>query len=116
MVYFLIALLGGAAIFFIVHPLLARKRHLYDLEEIFDLGDTRQRRYLDGKKASILSNLKELDFEYEMGKLSDEDYNRQRQGYFKEAQDTVQALDKLKVREEIEQLIETEVRARRRTE
>lgn len=116
MAYTIIAFLTVGAVIFVAYPLLARKRHLFDLEEIFDLGDTRQRRYLDGKKVSIMANLKELDFEYEMGKLSDEDYNDLRNGYLKEAQDTIQAIDKLKVREEIEELIETEVRTRRRTE
>ncbi len=115
MVYTIIAFLTVGALIFIAHPLLAR-RHGIDLEELFDLGDTRQRRYLDGKKVSIMDNLKELDFEYEMGKLSDEDYNRLRQGYLQEAQETIQAIDKLKVREEIEELIESEVRSRRRTE
>ncbi|MEE9268835.1 MAG: hypothetical protein V3V49_01095 [Candidatus Krumholzibacteria bacterium] len=115
MVYTIIAFLTAGALIFIAHPLLAR-RHVIDLEELFDLGDTRQRRYLDGKKVSIMDNLKELDFEYEMGKLSDEDYNRLRQGYLQEAQETIQAIDQLKVREEIEELIESEVRSRRRTE
>jgi hypothetical protein len=116
MVYTIIAVLTVGALIFIAHPLLARKRHMLDLEEIFDLGDTRQRRYLDGKKVSIMDNVKELDFEYEMGKLSDEDYSRLRQGYLQEAQETIQAIDELKVREEIEELIEAEVRSRRRTE
>ncbi|MFQ5511553.1 MAG: hypothetical protein ACE5EO_06845 [Candidatus Krumholzibacteriia bacterium] len=116
MVYTVIALLAVGALIFIAYPLVSRKRHLPDLEDMFDLGDTRQRRYLDGKKLSIIDNLKELDFEYEMGKLSEEDYGGLRDGYLKEAQETIQALDKLKVREEIEELIESEVRAKRRTE
>ncbi len=116
MVYTIIAFLAVGALIFVAYPLLTRRRHLLDLEEIFDLGDARQRRYLDGKKVSIMDNLKELDFEYEMGKLSDEDYNRLRQGYLQEAQETIQAIDQLKVREEIEELIESEVRSRRRTE
>ena len=65
-------------------------------------------------KKAILNNMKELDFEFEIGKLSREDYDRLRQDYLAQAQETLQAMDHLRVREEIEQMIENEVRSRRR--
>jgi len=33
-------------------------------------------RHLEGRKASIYENLRDLQFEYRLGKLSDEDYQR----------------------------------------
>lgn len=114
MEYAAIAILSAVAIFLIARPMLSRKRYLYHLEDIFDMRDARQLNYLNSLKMSVLENLKELEFEYEMGKLSDEDYKRLRNDYLREAEDVVQAIDKLKIREEIEELIEREARARRR--
>jgi hypothetical protein len=99
-----------------VYPLVSRKRYLYDIDHVFSTGDVRRLNYLNGEKELVLDNLKELDFDYEMGKLSDEDYTRLRNGYLAEAQEVVQAIDKLQVQVEIEQLIESDVRERRRTE
>ena len=114
MFYVLVGILAVFAIVFVVHPMVSRRRHLYDLEGMFELGDIRQRRYLEAKKTAILDNIKDLDFDYEMGKLSDEDYNGLRTGYLAHAQETIEAIDKLKIQQEIEELIESEVRSRRR--
>ena len=84
------------------------------IPSVFEFGDARQRRYLESNKKTILNNMKELDFEFEIGKLSREDYDRLRQDYLAQAQETLQAMDHLRVREEIEQMIENEVRSRRR--
>ena len=114
MAYLFIAILTLAAISFIAYPMVSKRRYLHRLEDLFDLGDTKRLNYLHGKKASILDNIRELDFEYEMGKLSEEDYTRLREGYLKEAHDVVGDIDGLKIKEEIEELIESEVRSRRR--
>ena len=114
MFYVLVGILAVIAIVFVVHPMASRRRHLYDLEGMFELGDVRQRRYLESKKAGILGNIKELDFDYEMGKLSDEDYHGLRTGYLAQAQETIEAIERLEIQEEIEELIEGEVRSRRR--
>jgi len=113
MEYAIVMLLAALAIAFVTYPLLSR-RFRYDLEDVFTLGDAKQLNYLNSKKALILENVKELDFEYEMGKLSEDDYARLRAGYLTEAEGVLQALDQLKIREEIEELIEGEVRTRRR--
>ncbi|MDH3215407.1 MAG: hypothetical protein OEN01_03840 [Candidatus Krumholzibacteria bacterium] len=101
-------------VYLVIHPILTKNKYCAEFEDIFAFGDSRQLDYLNSKKALVLENIKELDFEYDMGKLSDEDYTALRHDYLKEAQETVQAIDKLKVREEIEELIESEVRSRRR--
>jgi hypothetical protein len=107
------ALLALGGVFLILQPLVRRK-YRFELEDMFAAGDVRQLNYLNAKKAMILENIKELDFEYEMDKLSEEDYTALRNDYLKEAQQVVEAIEKLKIREEIEELIESEVRSRRR--
>lgn len=114
MEYVLLALLVTAGIFFVVRPIVSKSRYRFEFENVFDFGDTKQLDYLNSKKARVLENIRELDFEYEMGKLSDEDYSSLRNDYLREAQEIVLAIDKLKVREEIEGLIESDVRSRRR--
>ena len=112
--YLIAGLLVVAAIVLVAYPMLTQKKYLYALQDIFELGDDKQLRYLDSKKATILDNLKELDFEYEMGKLAEDDYQRLRHGYLTEAQEVVHALDQLKAKKEIEDLIESDARSRRR--
>lgn len=114
MEYLVTAIITVASIGFVSYPMFSRNRHLLELESIFEFGDGRQRRYLESKKAAILDNMRELDFELEIGTLSREDYSRLRQDYLQQAQEAVQELDNLRVREEIEELIENDVRSRRR--
>src|SRR5262245_64117121 len=53
---------------------------LLDLE-----GATSNLKKLLRRKETVYENIKDLDFEYKMGKLSDEDYNRLRNDYSNEA-------------------------------
>lgn len=116
MEYFVIALLGVGALVLIASPLFTSKRYLLYMEDMFDFGDERQMNYLNSRKQSVYENIRELDFEYEMGKLAEEDYSRVRQGYLMEAQETLKAIERIKIRKEIEDLIESDVRSRRRTQ
>lgn len=116
MAYAFIAILTLVAAVLVIYPLVGRRRYLYELENVFAAGDVRQLSYLNAKKELVLDNLRELEFDHEMGKLSEEDYTRLRNDYLREAQDVVESIDQLKAREEIEQLIESDVRGRRRTE
>jgi hypothetical protein len=108
--------LAGLGILAILHPMVSREKYRFELDDAFAVGDVKQLTYLNGKKAMILENIKELDFEYEMDKLSDEDYSALRNDYLSEVQQVVEAIEKLKIREEIEELIESEVRNRRQTQ
>src|ERR1700691_5168576 len=53
-------------------------------------------RHLDERKASIYENLRDLQFEYRVGKLSDADYQHTKQGLQKELPAVMAEGDKLK--------------------
>ncbi len=114
MEYIVIVLVAIAAVVFVSYPLFGRQRRLYHIEDAFEFGDARQLGYLNLTKGRIEENLRELEFEYQMGKLSEQDYAALRDGYASEVEEAAKVLDKFKVREEIETLIESEVRSRRR--
>ena len=114
MEYVAIGILIIGAVILVARPMLSKQKYLHDLEGLFDLGDTRQLNYLNQRKLNTLENIRELDFDYQMGKLADEDYQGLREGYMHEAQEIIEAIDKLKIQAEIEDLIEDETRSRRR--
>jgi len=101
-------------ILLVSYPLFGRQRQLHQMDDAFDFGDTRQFDFLNNKKASIENNLRELEFEHQMGKLSHQDYEELRKGYESEAERVYQVIDKLRIKKNIEELIEEEVRSRRR--
>src|SRR5262252_4929015 len=52
--------------------------------------------HLDERKASIYENLRDLQFEYRVGKLSDQDYQQTKQDLQKELAVVLAEIDKLK--------------------
>src|SRR5215469_12103923 len=52
--------------------------------------------HLDERKASIYDNLRDLQFEYRVGKLSDEDYQQTKQDLQKELAGVLAEIDRLK--------------------
>jgi len=76
------------------------------------LAETELDRLLN-RKAVVYTNLKELEFEYKMGRLGDADYQRLETGYKLEAAGVLQQLDQLGVEQNIDEMIEKEVSARR---
>jgi hypothetical protein len=53
-------------------------------------------KHLDELKARIYENLRDLQFEFRVGKLSDEDYQRAKQGLQRELAGVMAEVDKLK--------------------
>jgi hypothetical protein len=76
------------------------------------LAETELDRLL-ARKATVYSNLKELEFEYKMGRLGDADFKRLEAGYRAEAAVVLQKLDELGVAEELDEKIEKEVAVRK---
>jgi len=114
MEYIAIVIAAAAVIAFIARPLFSGQRKLYHFEDAFDLRDTNELNFLTSRKARIEENMRELEFEFQMGKLSGEDYSTLKAGYAGEMEDVAKAMDKFKTRQEIGDLIENEVRSRRR--
>lgn len=54
--------------------------------------------HLEERKARIYENLRDLQFEYRVGKLSDEDYQRTKQSLQRELAQTLSEIDEIKVK------------------
>ncbi len=113
MEYVAIVIVAAGVVAFIARPLFVRPDLLG--EDAVDLGNANQLNYLTAKKARIEENMRELEFERQMGKLSSEDYAALKDGYASEMEDVARAMERFKARQEIVDLIENEVRSRRRT-
>ncbi len=86
----IIALTCLIAIAVIAFVLMVRPQDLPDVEPPSPF------RHLDERKASIYENLRDLQFEYRVGKLSDIDYQHTKQDLQKELAAVMAAVDKLK--------------------
>jgi hypothetical protein len=62
----------------------------------------------------VYDNLRDLDGEFQMGKLSVEDHGRLRDGLMAEAAGIVKEIDEAHIRREVEDAIEADARAQRR--
>jgi hypothetical protein len=73
--------------------------------------------YLQEKKTSIYNNIKDLDFDFAMGKLSLNDYHRIRAEFKQEAAQILQQLDQMdeKFKKEIQMTEPQKCRACRKT-
>jgi hypothetical protein len=69
---------------------------------------------LSERRQVMYENIRDLDFEYAMGKLTDEDYHEVRQGMVEEAAGVLQELDATNRDQTLDRWIEAEVAARRR--
>ena len=85
-------LISLAAAFYVFRPLLytANSPFLVNI----DTRSTGLKRLLR-RKETIYENIKDLDFEYKMGKLSDEDYQRLHQDYLREAYGVVSQIESI---------------------
>jgi hypothetical protein len=80
--------------------------------EVELLAETELDRLL-ARKAVVYSNLKDLEFEYKMGRLADGDFRRLEAGYKSEAAAILQKLDELGVAKDLDDTIEREIAARK---
>lgn len=86
------ALLTAGTLFFIFRPLLAGGTPFFgDLEG----SQTPLKRFLR-KKETVYENIKDLDFEYKMGKLADEDYQGLRRDYEQQAFALMREIEQIK--------------------
>ncbi len=80
--------------------------------EVELLAETELDRLLN-RKAIVYSNIKDLEFEYKMGRLSDADFNRLEAGYKNEAAIILRNLDQLGAEKNIDENIEKDIAVKR---
>lgn len=80
--------------------------------EVELLAETEADRLLN-RKAVIYSNLKDLNFEYKMGRLGNADFHRLETSFKSEAAEILQKLDQLGLEENLDESIEQAVAARK---
>ncbi|MEW5975917.1 MAG: hypothetical protein AB1898_08950 [Acidobacteriota bacterium] len=78
--------------FFVFRPLFVGAGSLFSVDES---GPSSLKRLLR-KKETVYENMKDLEFEFKMGKLSEEDYQRLREEYSREAFDILARIDQIK--------------------
>ena len=111
---FLIGILTAAAFGLVIYPLVSPRRHLYYLDDMLGLNEQKKLNYLYAKRSVVYENLRDLDNEFQMGKLSKEDHERLRDGLMTEAAAVVREIDQAHIRREVEDAIEADARAQRR--
>ncbi len=94
---------------YVVTPLFKEPKGNLEVEL---LAETELDRLLN-RKAIVYSNLKDLEFEYKMGRLSDADFRRLEAGYKSEAAEILQKLDGLGVEHNLDDTIERDIKARK---
>lgn len=99
-------LLGVGALIFVGYPLFKRELSQESLEE--EPRDLELQKLLF-EKEQALAALKELDFDYETGKLDEEDYEHLKDRYRAKTLSLLKEIDQTRAVEDIEEEIEKEV-------
>jgi len=94
---------------YVLMPLFKEPKGNLDVEL---LAETELDRLLN-RKAVIYSNLKDLEFEYKMGRLGDADFHRLEGGFKAEAAEILAKLDQLGVEQHLDDGIEQAIAVRR---
>jgi len=109
MTLFACAALVIAAGCYVLFPLFRDSKGAPDL----DLPDETEADRLLDRKTIIYRNLKDLDFEHAMGRLSDADYRQLQADYKNDAALLLQKLDQLGASEDLDNAIEKSIAARK---
>jgi hypothetical protein len=109
MLYVACTALVALAGYYVLIPLFKEPKGNLEVEL---LAETELDRLLN-RKAIVYTNLKDLEFEYKLGRLSDADFHRLEAGYKAEAAQLLQKLDQLGVEKNIDEIIERDVATRR---
>ena len=109
MIYICCAFLGIFVVGFTLAPLFQEKDAVVYVD---NLGETELESLLQ-KKDAIYENMKDLEFEYKMGKLSEEDFHKLRDEYKAEAGIVFDRIDYIEHSEDYNALVEKEVTSKR---
>jgi len=97
-----------------VYPVINPSKYRYYLDDLLGTSEEKKISHLQQQKALVYDNIKDLEFEHDMGKLSQSDYDRLRAGLLDEAETVVNDLDRARVKREIDELIERDIQDKRR--
>ena len=97
------------AAIFVLRPLFGKSENSLD---ILLTAETELDRLMD-RKTSIFGNLKDLALEHEMGRLSDDDFERLEAGYKADAVAILQKLEQMGASESLEASIEKDIASRK---
>lgn len=109
-----ITILALLALALVARPLFNPRRHLYYFEEMLGGGTQKKLNYLHSRKALVYDNIKDLEMEFEMGKLAEADFKRLRMELLSEAEQIVREIDEAQIKRDLEDLIESDVRSHRK--
>lgn len=110
MIYVFCTILGILVVAFTLEPLFRQRDSLVYVD---NLGETELESLLQ-KKDAIYENMKDLEFEWKMGKLSEEDFHKLRDEYKTEAALVLDRMDFIEHGEDYNALVEKEVDSKRR--
>ena len=111
MISMALVILAMGVVAWVVHPLF--RRQATEGEIAFREGGPLEQ--LTSEKDAALSAIRELDFDYETGKLSEEDYHDLRGQYRSKAIALLKEIDRVAKGGKTEDRIEREIRALRKT-
>jgi hypothetical protein len=114
MEYFFLIGFAAAALLYVARPLFHSAKHSSLVDDTLLSGTETELSFLKGKQRLILDNISEHEFEFAMGKLSQEDFDRLRRGCEKDLHAVNQSIEAFEAGQDISDVIESEVDARRR--
>ena len=94
---------------YVLRPLFRQSAGNFDVDL---LSETELDRLLD-RKSVVYRNLKDLQLEFRMGRLSEDDFRQLDEGYKNEAALILQRLDQLDASEHLDEMIEKDIRAKK---
>jgi hypothetical protein len=111
---FAIGILVTLGLILVVYPIINPRKYIYYLDDLLGSSEEKKISYLQQKKALVYDNIKDLDFEHEMGKLADSDYQRLRNDLLEDAENVIKDIDRAQIKREIDEVIEREVKNNRK--
>jgi hypothetical protein len=114
MEYFFLIGFALAALLYVARPLFVSAKHPFPVDDARVSGMETELNFLKAKQRFILDNISEHEFEFAMGKLSNEDFERLRRGCENDLQAVNQSIEVFESGKDIADLIESEVDARRK--
>jgi hypothetical protein len=109
MIFLAGATLTAAAAIYVLMPLFKEPKGNLEVEL---LAETELDRLLS-RKAVVYSNLKDLEFDYKMGRLGESDFHGLEAGFKAEAAEILRKLDQLGIEKDLDEGIEQAIAARK---